>query len=125
MSGPIPHAVAEAAGRHAQQAAGAAAGAALRADADARGVSIGRALIARYMVGQRPATEPDSLPGRTWRAMSVPARTVVVMLAASTSGDPREAARQPWESFSDADRASMAACARDLSRELRDAACLF
>lgn len=107
--------------------AGAAGGHALRAQADAAGVSIGRLIGARVRasIEGRQGREPDSLPGRTWRAMSVPARTVVVMLAASTSGDPREAARQPWESFSDADRASMAACARDLSRELRDSACLF
>lgn len=116
MSGPLPAVVARAASGHA-----------LRAEADAKGVTVGRLVAARFRAGLEAGKgrEPDSLPGRTWRAMSLATRTVVVMLAASTQGDPREAARQPWESFTDSDRASMAACARELGRELSGAACLF
>jgi hypothetical protein len=115
MSGPIPSAVAEAAHLHA-----------LQAEAAARGLSLGRTIGARFREAAeaRKGREPDSLPGRTWRAMSLRVRTVVVMLGGS-AGDPKEAARQPWESFGDAERASMGAVARELGQNLRDAACLF
>lgn len=116
MSGQLSPAMAQAAGAHA-----------LRAQADAAGVSIGRLVAARFRAGleARKGREPDSLPGRTWRAMSERTRVVLVMLAASTDGNPQDVARQPWESFSDGDKASMAACARELGGNLRDAACLF
>lgn len=133
MSGPIPSAVAEAAARYAADAAGLAAMRAeasrldeLRADAERRGLTIGRTIAARFREAAeaRKGREPDSLPGRTWRAMSERARIVIVMLGGSAD-DPQRAARQPWESFSDADKAAMGAVARELGANLRDAACLF
>lgn len=97
---------------------------ALRAEADARGISIPR-LIAQRTREALKARERDSLPGQTWRAINLAVRTTIVMLACTQPGEPRELARQPWESFSDSDRASMAACARELFRELKGAACLW
>jgi hypothetical protein len=73
-------------------------------------------------------TKPDDrqgLPSKTWAAMSPRAKTVLVMLGAKTEEDPREMARRPWGSLSDEDRTGIAACARELSHNLRDAACLF
>lgn len=73
-------------------------------------------------------TKPDDrqgLPSKTWAAMSPRAKTVLVMLGAKTVEDPRELARRPWGSLSDEDRTGIAACARELSHNLRDAACLF
>lgn len=97
---------------------------ALRAEADARGISIPR-LIAQRTREALKERERDSLPGQTWRAIGLHVRTTLVMLASTRQGDARELARQPWESFSDDDRASMAACARELQRELKGAACLW
>lgn len=97
---------------------------ALRAEADARGISIPR-LIAQRTREALKARERDSLPGQTWRAIDIRTRKVLVMLAATAPGDANDLARQPWESFTDNDRASMASCARELSRELKGAACLW
>lgn len=106
---------------------GAIRGAALRAAADAAGVPIHHQVrtVAMQLIQAGQRAESDSLPGRTWRAIAIEARVVVVMLAATAPGDARELARQPWDSFSAADQASMAACARLLARELRQAGSLF
>lgn len=84
-----------------------------------------RLVAARRALLERTAPERDSLPGRTWRAMAPAVRATVVMLACDAEGDPRTLALQPWESFNDGDRESMAACARMLQRELRAAECLL
>lgn len=116
MSGPIPSAVAKAAHLHA-----------LRAEAGARGVSIGRLIGLRQREAQiAKAGSADTPGGREWRGYSSQARTLLVTHAAQDySGDPRAAAMQPWGSFSDRDRAQMGAMARELAREFKDAACLF
>lgn len=73
---------------------------------------------------QKPS-DPYGLPGKTWGAMSVRTRSVLVMLGGTSAGDPRELARKPWASLSDQDRFGIAACAREMGRELKDAVCLF
>lgn len=99
----------------------------LRAEADAAGVHpgviIGRRL--RANLAAQAKAPADSLPGRTWRAIAPEVRVTLVMLAATAEGDPRRLAAQPWESFSDADRASIAATARTFARELAGASCLW
>ena len=72
-----------------------------------------------------PGKDPYGLPGKTWGAMSVRTRSVLVMLGGTSAGDPRELARKPWASLSDQDRFGIAACAREMGRELKDAVCLF
>lgn len=116
MSGQMPKGLAAAAGAIA-----------LRAEADAKGVSIGRLVAARTRatLEARKGREADSLPGRTWREMPIKVRTVVVMLACAADGDPRHLAAQPWASFAGSDQCAMSACARDLARGLSNAASLF
>jgi len=73
-------------------------------------------------------TKPDDrqgLPSKTWAGMSPRVKTVLVMLGAKSVEDPREVARRPWGSLSDEDRTGIAACAKEMSQNLRDAACLF
>ncbi len=101
---------------------------ALRAEAAARGLTLGRLAQAKLIESldkHRAAKGAESLPGKTWREMHLRTRTVLVMLAAQTDGDPREVARQPWEALAESDRDSIAACARTLRRDLAGAAALF
>jgi len=79
----------------------------------------------REAVVTRGKPEADSLPGRTWRAIPEDVRTVLVMLCSDREGGATHLAKQPWESFNERERASMAASARHFSRGLRDAAALW
>lgn len=79
----------------------------------------------RQAIVSRPVPESQSLPGATWRDIALPVRTTLVMLASDQPGDPRVLACQPWESFTDKDRAAIAAAARDIAHELRHAATLY
>lgn len=124
MSGPIPTNIAAAAGRLAEDARHAAAGAKLADDAQREGLTVGR-LVQRRALARISTRSAESLPGAAWREMALRTRTVLVMLAGETDGDPREVARRPWEALADSDRASIAACARTLHRDLAGAACLF
>lgn len=67
----------------------------------------------------------QGLPARTWAEIPLRTKSVLVMLGAKSMDDPREVARRPWGSLSDADREGIAACAKELSHSLRDAPCLF
>lgn len=116
MSGHLPTAIAEAAGRHAEAA---------RAAGAPRHPGHAIAERARAIVAARQGTKAESLGASTWRAMHLQARTVLVMLAASdAAGDPREVAAQPWGSFTGRDQAQIGACARELGRNLKNAAYL-
>lgn len=74
-----------------------------------------------------PLKEADNhgLPQKTWADIPMRTRAVLVMLGATSMEDPREVARRPWASLSQADREGIGACAREISRNLRNAACLF
>ena len=89
--------------------------------------SIKDAALSRAWAAIKQAKPDDSqgLPSKTWAAMSPRVKTVLVMLGATSAIDPREAARRPWGSLSEEDRTGIAACAKEMSRNLRDAACLF
>jgi hypothetical protein len=69
--------------------------------------------------------DKQGLPALTWGAMGVRTKAVLAMLGAKSMDDPRELARRPWASLSDEDREGIASVARELKRELKDAACLF
>jgi hypothetical protein len=73
----------------------------------------------------RQPKDPHGLPARTWAKMDLRVRSILVMLASSEMGDARETARKPWGSLSDADRQAIAALARTMRDETKDAACLF
>lgn len=95
--------------------------------ARAAGKSPGR-LIAERVRADLAACAPsarDSLPARTWAAIPITVRLPMVMLATDAQGDARRLAAQPWESFSERDRLSLASFAREFSAGLRDAACLW
>ena len=102
MSGPLPIPIASAAQRMAH-------------------VAKARALLA----GHKRNSESQSQPGKTWAAIDIRTRAVIVMLSSEQPGDPRAIARQPWGSYTDADQCRMAATARELLRELRDVASLY
>lgn len=124
MSGPMTTELAAAASRYAAEAA---ATNALLAEASTSGLSVGR-FIQRRFIEQQAAKRgggAESLPGRTWRAMDLRTRSVLVMLAASFEGDARAYAARAWEALTPADQVSIAACARTLGRDLRRASCLF
>lgn len=74
---------------------------------------------------KRPTPDPHGLPAKTWAFMSLRTRQVLVMLGGTSDGDPRELARRPWEALTNEDRISIAACARQMGRELQNASCLF
>ena len=74
--------------------------------------------------GSKP-DDAQGLPAKTWSAMPLRTRAVLVMLGAQSMEDPREVARRPWPALSDSDRVGIAACARSIGKDLRDAACLF
>lgn len=116
MSGPMPDDVRDAA-----------TALALKAEADARGMSVGRVIAQRLREGitKRTRPEADSLPARVWRDMHLSSRTVLVMLCCDAKGDPRQLAMQSWDAFGDADKGAMAACARSLASDLRSAASLW
>jgi hypothetical protein len=109
------------------QLSAAAGAAALVAEQMASGLSM--PVFVRRRVHERMARrapiERDSLPARTWRAMSIPVRTAFVMLSIDTQRDPREVALQSWDSFSDADKSTLAAIAREFHTETRDARALW
>lgn len=86
-----------------------------------------QALARAWAAVKKPLPDQDrqGLPARTWSAIDMRTRAVLVMLGAQTMEDPREVARRPWASLSDADRQGIAACAREISANLKDAACLF
>lgn len=73
----------------------------------------------------KPEEDRQALPARTWSQMDIRTRSVLVMLGAASMEDPREVARRPWGSLSQKDREGIAACARQIGHDLRDAACLF
>ena len=82
MSGPMTPALADAASAHA-----------LRAQATAAGLTIGR-FVQREALKKLEAREGEAgkfenLPSRTWRAMGLRTRTVLVMLASSDCAAPR------------------------------------
>lgn len=81
--------------------------------------------IARIVANQKDRKPLESLPGRTWAAMSLKTRTVLVMLASSTAGNARDLAARQWEQLTEQDRESIAACARELGRDLAGAASLY
>lgn len=100
------------------------------AQAAAQGISVRELIVTRTKAriaerSKQASREGVSLPGRTWAAIDVRTRTVLVMLGASQEGDPRRLAAQPWASFPAADQCSMAAVARQLRRQLDSAASLF
>jgi hypothetical protein len=76
-------------------------------------------------VKQPKPNDTQGLPSRTWAAIPLRTRSILAMLGGTSMDDPREVARRPWESFSNADKLSIAACARELSKSLNDASCLF
>lgn len=116
MSGPIPHAIAQAAGRHAEAA---------RAAGAPRHPGYAIAEAARAVAAAKRGTKAESLGASAWREMGMQTRTVLVMLGATEAqGDPRAVALQPWGSFSDNDRVQMGAVARELKRNLTNAAYL-
>ena len=104
-----------------------AAAAAVVAEAVALGMSPGRLIGQRFRasLAARPVPVADSLPARTWREIDARVRVAVVMLATDTPGDIQALARQPWDAWSNADKARIASTARQLSGELRSAACLW
>ena len=79
----------------------------------------------RAAVQQAKPDDRQGLPAKTWGAIPVRVRAVLVMLGASTMEDPREIARKPWGALSDADRVGIAAVAREMRDSLKDASCLF
>lgn len=73
----------------------------------------------------RPATDPQGLPSKTWAAMSLRTRSVLVMLGSTSAADPRELARKPWAALTETDRHGIAACAREMGQDLKNSVCLF
>lgn len=118
MSGPMSPAVAEAAKTHALQAEAAAAGLLVRELV----VQRAKAAIAER---SKHAVTGSSLPARTWAAIPLPTRQLLVVLASDQAGEPERISRQPWDSFSTADQCRLGAAARSLSRDLRFASSLF
>lgn len=88
-----------------------------------------KAAIDRALKAARAASaaraEGQGLPARTWAAMPMRTRVVVVMLASAEDEDPRTVAQRPWEGLAEGDRAKFAAVARELRRDLSSAASLF
>lgn len=79
----------------------------------------------RAMVMQPVKNERQGLPAKTWAEMPIRTRAVLVMLGGTTVADPREVARRPWEALSIPDRESIAALAREMRDNLKNASCLF
>lgn len=108
----MPHALAQAASQAAEQA---------RRAALARET---RGTVKAMLAGrqQRPA---ESLPARTWAAMNLRVRTVLVMLGGTSSQDPGTVAAMPWEALPASDQTSIAAVAREMREQLQGAICLW
>lgn len=62
--------------------------------------------------------------GKVWKALTPTARLVLVMIGAEQAGDVQKIALQDWNSFSQADRESMAAVKRALGREFHESRAL-
>lgn len=93
----------------------------------AAGQSVKDSAIARAwaVIKQGKTDDAQGLPSRTWTDIPIRTRAILVMLGASSMEDPREVARRPWASLSEADREGISACAREIRDSLRHAACLF
>lgn len=105
---------------------GAASGHAMRALAQAKGVSIGEAIRLRTLESlgaHKPQRE--NLPAKTWMGIPEKTRLLLVMIGSSASGEPQRLCKQPWDSFSSADQFTIASAARELLRDLRDVSSLF
>jgi hypothetical protein len=97
----------------------AASGAALRAEAAALGMHPAQLLKSRFLDGrERPR---ESAAAATWRKMDPTVRTFLIL---ATIGGDGEAARRPWDSFSDEERSFLGSTARLFSRQLADASLL-
>lgn len=85
------------------------------------------AAIARCwaIVNQPSRTARQGLPQKTWADMDERTRVTLVMLGGTGMEDPRQVARRPWATLSDADREGIGAVARALCRQLKYAHCLF
>lgn len=104
MSGALPHKASSAASRMAA-------------------VAHCRAIMAEH---QKAKPERDSLPGRTWAAMPLRARAGLIQGGTGYPADVADLmARQPWASFELGEQAAIGACARQMLRDLRNAASLF
>jgi hypothetical protein len=76
-------------------------------------------------VKQVKPDDRQGLSSKTWADIPLRTRAVLVMLGAVSDADPREVARRPWGSLTDADRHGIATCAREMGKHLRAASCLF
>lgn len=84
------------------------------------------ALAKCWELVKKPAVnERQGLPSKTWAEMPIRTRSVLVMLGGTSMDDPREVARRPWASLSSKDQDGIAACARELRDNLKNASCLF
>lgn len=85
------------------------------------------AALSKAWAAIKQGTPKDAmgLPSKTWAAIPLRTRAVLVMLGATSMDDPREVARRPWASLSDADREGIGAVAREVAHNLKNAACLF
>lgn len=77
------------------------------------------------LVKQPVKNERQGLPSKTWAEMPIRTRAVLVMLGGTSAKDPREVARCPWDSLSLSDREGVAAVAREMRDNLKNASCLF
>lgn len=77
------------------------------------------------VVKQVKPDDRQGLPSRTWAAMPIRTKAVLVMLGATSMEDPREVARRPWCSLSEKDREGIAQCAKEMRKHLDSASCLF
>lgn len=84
---------------------------------------------ARAIIMAAPQRGRESFPAQVWAGIDATIRQVVILLASeAAAGDEdtaRTLARQPWESFTPADRDAMAAMARMLRGQLVNAGCLW
>jgi hypothetical protein len=83
--------------------------------------------LARAWASVKQVKQDDrqGLSSKTWADIPLRTRAVLVMLGATSDADPREVARRPWGSLTDADRDGIATCAREIGKHLRAASCLF
>lgn len=89
------------------------------------GGALGHLAQARAIVQKRIKEKGGSHPGsRAWGVMSLQARMVLVALCLPGADDPERDAARTWLSFTDAERATIGAAARDLSRQLSGAGML-
>ena len=83
--------------------------------------------LAKCWAAVKQGTPKDTmgLPSKTWADIPLRTRAVLVMLGATSMDDPRKVAARPWASLSNEDREGIAACAREMQHNLKNAACLF